>query len=194
MKTISKITTFFWMLVYPLRLKLKQNIFLSGKIKTKGLPYIHVKNKSKIFIGENVTLNSSNFGYHINLHTYVKLLADGKESEIHIGDNTRIHGSCIHTQSKISIGKNCLIAANCQIIDNNGHQTLMKDPENRIHTTDTPKPITIKDNVWIGANSFILPGVTIESGSVIAAGSIVSKDVPKNVIIGGVPAKILKTL
>ena len=47
MKSISKIVTFFWMLVYPIRLKFKKGLFLLGKIKTKGLPYIHVKNKSK---------------------------------------------------------------------------------------------------------------------------------------------------
>lgn len=194
MKTISKIVTFFWMIFYPIRLKFKRNVFISGKIKTKGLPYIHVKNGSKIYIGNNVMLNSSNFGYHINMFTYTKLLADGFNSEIHIGDNTRIHGSCIHTQSKITIGKNCLIAANCQIIDNNGHKALMENPENRINTNDKARPIIIEDNVWIGANCFILPGVTIKNGSVIAAGSIVSKDVPSNVVVGGNPAKILKKL
>lgn len=194
MKTYLKITTFFWMVFYPKILKFKKSIFLAGKIKTKGLPYIHTKNNSKIFIGENVVLNSSNYGYHINMNTYVKLLADGEESEIYIGKNTRIHGSCIHARSIIRIGDNCLIAANCQIIDNNGHEALMQNPENRIHTIDNPKPITIEDNVWIGANVFILPGVTIKSGSVVAAGSIVVKDVESNTVVGGNPAKKIKSL
>lgn len=182
------------MIFYPQVLKLKKNIFLAGKIKTKGLPYVHVKNNSKIYIGENVVLNSSNYSYHINMNTYVKLLADGESSEIYIGKNTRIHGSCIHAKSVIKIGENCLIAANCQIIDNNGHEALMQNPENRIHTVDNPKPITIEDNVWIGANVFILPGVTIKSGSVVAAGSIVVKDVESNTVVGGNPAKKIKSL
>ena len=55
-------------------------------------------------------------------------------------------------------------------------------------------PVNINDNVWIGAKSTILSGVTIGSGSVIAAGAVVTKDVPENVVVAGVPAKILKII
>ncbi len=55
-----------------------------------------------------------------------------------------------------------------------------------------PQPIKIGNNVWIGANSTILPGVTIGDGAIIAAGAVVSKDVPENAVVGGVPAKIIK--
>ena len=57
-----------------------------------------------------------------------------------------------------------------------------------------PKPIHIKKNVWIGANATILQGVTIGENAVVAAGSVVSKDVPDNVVVGGTPAKILKNI
>ena len=57
-----------------------------------------------------------------------------------------------------------------------------------------PKPIHIKKNAWIGANATILQGVTIGKNSVVAAGSVVSKDVPDNVIVGGTPAKIIKEI
>lgn len=56
------------------------------------------------------------------------------------------------------------------------------------------KPIIIKKNAWIGAAATILPGVTIGENSVIAAGAVVSKDVPDNVVAGGIPAKIIKTI
>lgn len=56
------------------------------------------------------------------------------------------------------------------------------------------KPITILDEVWIGAGSIILQGVTIGRGSVVACGSVVSKDVPPGVIVGGVPAKIIRKI
>jgi acetyltransferase-like isoleucine patch superfamily enzyme len=57
-----------------------------------------------------------------------------------------------------------------------------------------PKPIHIKRNVWIGAGATILPGVTIGENAIVAAGAVVSRDVPANTIVGGIPAKILKDL
>jgi acetyltransferase-like isoleucine patch superfamily enzyme len=55
-------------------------------------------------------------------------------------------------------------------------------------------PIFVGNNVWIGANATILPGVTIGDGSIVAAGAVVTKNVPINVIVGGVPAKIIKRI
>jgi maltose O-acetyltransferase len=54
------------------------------------------------------------------------------------------------------------------------------------------KPVTIEDDLWIGANCVILPGITLHKGSVVGAGAVVTKDVPENAIAVGVPAKILK--
>ncbi|HEX2927925.1 MAG TPA: DapH/DapD/GlmU-related protein [Ruminiclostridium sp.] len=56
------------------------------------------------------------------------------------------------------------------------------------------KPIVIKRNAWIGAGVTILPGVTVGENSVVAAGALVSKDVPANMVVGGIPAKIIKTV
>lgn len=56
------------------------------------------------------------------------------------------------------------------------------------------RPVTIKKGAWIAVNATILPGVTVGENSIIAAGSVVTKDVPDNVIVGGVPAKIIKNL
>ncbi|MBP7086410.1 MAG: transferase [Enterococcus sp.] len=55
-------------------------------------------------------------------------------------------------------------------------------------------PISIGKNVWIGANATVLPGVRIGDGAIIAAGAVVSKDVEENTIVGGVPAKVMKTI
>ena len=57
-----------------------------------------------------------------------------------------------------------------------------------------PAPIHIKDRVWIGANATVVPGVTIGENSIVAAGAVVTKDVPPNTIVGGVPAKVLKRI
>ncbi|EPM5659285.1 acyltransferase [Vibrio parahaemolyticus] len=126
------------------------------------------------------------------MHSPIKLYADRKGAIIRIGANTRIHGTCIHAYESITIGKNCLIAANCQIFDGSGHDLSFSDVENRINTRGVSKPVLIEDNVWIGINSIILPGVTIGNGSVIAANSVVTKDIPPMVLAGGNPAKIIK--
>ncbi len=68
------------------------------------------------------------------------------------------------------------------------------DPELRISGLEFGKPVTIGNNVWLGGSSVITPGVTIGDNVVVAAGAVVVKDVPNNVVVGGNPAKIIKYL
>ncbi len=175
-----------------LRIKAKPNVHTQDKLTLHGMPLIDIRKDSQLYVGNNVTLNSSNRGYHLNMHSPVKLFADAPGAEIRIGDNTRVHGSTIHAKKSIVIGKNCLIAGNCHFIDTNGHELSFTDVETRIHTRDKPKPIVIEDNVWICANCMILPGVTIGYGSVITANSSVVKDIPPMVLAGGNPAKVIR--
>jgi len=127
------------------------------------------------------------------MYASVKILADREGAVISIGRNTRINGACIHAWKRVSIGENCLIAANCQIIDSNGHDLSFDNVENRINTKDNPKDIVIEDNVWLGANTIVLSGVKIGRGSVISANSVVVKDIPPMVVAGGNPAVIIRT-
>lgn len=96
-----------------------------------------------------------------------------------------------------------MIAHNVNIFDNDTHPTdyleRRQDAENILcygkfedFSSLKKAPVMIGDDVWIGCNSIILKGVTIGNGSIVAAGSVVTKDVPANVIVGGNPAKILK--
>lgn len=158
----------------------------------KKSPYILMHKTASIKIGNNTTINSSNFGYHINMFSKCKLYADRKNAVIEIGENCRIHGTCIHAFKKISIGDNCLIAGNTQIIDGNGHDLCMNNPKDRLVMQDEGKDILIEDNVWIAANCIILGGTTIGEGSVITAGSVVKGVVPPKSIFGGVPATLIK--
>jgi acetyltransferase-like isoleucine patch superfamily enzyme len=178
--------------LYKIWISSKHNIELEGRLILKGLPIIDIRKESKLYVGNNVTLNSSNKDYNINLYSPVKLFANRPGAKIRIGNNTRIHGTCIHAFESIVIGEGCLIAANCQIIDGNGHDLSFPNVENRINTKGTSKPVIIEDHVWIGMNSIILPGVTIGRGSVISASSVVVKDVPPMVMAGGNPAEIIK--
>lgn len=106
---------------------------------------------------------------------------------IHIGKNVFINSSChFQDQGGIYIGDNVLIG-HCVTLATLNH---MQSPNDR--GSMIPKAIHICDNVWIGANATILPGVTIGAGAIVAAGAVVSKDVAPNAIVGGVPAKFIK--
>lgn len=168
----------------------KSNIFCPGSVHLLGRPLIDVRCDATLRLGEHIVLNSRNNGYHLNLHSPVKIVADSPGACIKIGDYTRIHGTCIHAFTSIEIGSRCLIAANCQIIDNNGHALQFDNVEERIHSHGSSRPVKIMDDVWIGANSFVLPGVTIGKGAVISANSVVIEDVPSYSLVRGNPAVV----
>lgn len=177
---------------YLVWLATRANIELGSRIKVDGLPLIDIKKGARLCIADNVTLTSRNRGYHINLHSPVKLFADRDGARIRIGENTRIHGACIHAWRSIDIGRNCLIAANCHIFDANGHDLSFENVAYRINTKGEAKPIVIQDNVWVCANSVILPGVTIGEGSVISINSVVRSDIPARSLVMGNPAVVVR--
>jgi acetyltransferase-like isoleucine patch superfamily enzyme len=111
----------------------------------------------------------------------------GKHTKI--GKNVFINFDCTFLDlGGITIEDGVLIAPKVSLLSE-GHPI---DPDNR-HAL-VPKAIHIKKNAWIGAGVTVLQGVTIGENSVVAAGSVVSKDVPDNVIVGGTPAKIIKEI
>jgi acetyltransferase-like isoleucine patch superfamily enzyme len=178
-------------LIIPFWLKRAKKVKIYGKLIISGIPLIDIRGNGSLLINDNVLLNSYNLGYHINMHSPVKIFIENN-GEISIGKNTRIHGSCIHSLNEIRIGNNCLISGNCQIMDNSGHDLSYENVENRINTTGINKSIFIEDNVWICANCIILPGVKIGNGSIITSGSVVVNDIPPYVLAGGNPAVVIK--
>jgi acetyltransferase-like isoleucine patch superfamily enzyme len=108
---------------------------------------------------------------------------------IKIGKNVFINFDCTFLDlGGITIEDNVLIAPKVSLLSE-GHPI---SPESR--QSLSPGHIHIKRNAWIGANATILPGVTIGENAVVAAGAVVSKNVPDNVIVAGIPAKIIKTI
>lgn len=107
-----------------------------------------------------------------------------------------------------SIGKNVFINHDCTFLDIGGitiEDDVLIGPKVSLITESHPlnpserksllvKPIVIKRNAWIGAGATILPGVTIGENAVVAAGAVVSKDVPANTVVAGIPAKVVKTI
>lgn len=117
---------------------------------------------------------------------------------ISIGENTFINTNCIFLDNnKISIGKNGLIAPYVQIYTANhplkASERIIRKEKKSIYLTST-KPVKIGDNVWIGGNSVIFPGVTIGNNVTIGAGSVVTESIPDDVLAFGNPCKVRKQL
>lgn len=108
---------------------------------------------------------------------------------IHLGKNVFINHACsfldiggITIEDDVQIGPRVNLTSENHPLDPNDRKTLI------------PKPIIIKRNVWIGAGATILPGVTVGENAIVAAGAVVSRDVPPNAVVAGIPAKVVKTL
>ena len=111
--------------------------------------------------------------------------------DVTIGDHTRIGIHCT-VIGPVNIGNNVNLAQGITVtaLNHNFEDVTRRIDEQGIST----KPVVIGDDVWIGANAVILPGVTIGRHVVVAAGAVVTKDVPDNCIVGGVPAKVIKAI
>lgn len=108
---------------------------------------------------------------------------------ITLGKNVFINSGCrFQDQGGITIGDGVLVGHNVVLA------TLNHDIDPGKRSTMHPAPIVIGNNVWLGANVTVIPGVTIGDGAIIAAGAVVTKDVPANVVVGGVPARIIKKI
>ena len=164
----------------------------SSKIYDTGIIVNNMNLREKIVIGENT-------------HIKGELLNFGHGGEISIGDNCFIgEQSRIWSALKIKIGHRVLIAHSVNIFDNSTHpfnsvnrhrqflQIISGQHPKNINLNE--RAVTISDDVWIGCMSIILAGVFIGKGAVIAAGSVVTKDVPDYTIVGGNPAKIMRKI
>jgi carbonic anhydrase/acetyltransferase-like protein (isoleucine patch superfamily) len=110
---------------------------------------------------------------------------------LEIGDRTGIgHGCTFTVARRITIGRYCRIAGGVHMFDSSGHPA---DPEaRRAGSPPSPadvQPITIGDNVWIGRNALVFPGVTVGENSIVAAGAVVTSDVPPGSVVAGNPAR-----
>ena len=144
-------------------------------------------------------------GNHVSIYAGCSFSV-GAKGRCTIGDFTLLNGALIMVEEKIEIGSHCLVSWNVGIADSDFHPLdpalrrvdahalapFFKDrpPRPKLRTA----PVIISDNVWIGMNATILKGVTIGENSVVAAGSVVTKSVARNVVVAGNPAVVVKNL
>lgn len=149
-------------------------------------------------IGENSNIQGS-------------FVVESEKGLITIGNRTFIGGGTFICTKEIEIGNDVMFSWGCTVVDNNSHSIKWSErkndvldwnkglEENRIGvykdwTNVKEGKVTIKDKAWIGFNSIILKGITIGEGSIVGAGSVVTKDVPDWTIVGGNPAKIIREI
>lgn len=147
-----------------------------------------IKNKGKIILGEKVSLHSYPDGssFRTALNTYFP------DAVLLIGNDCTLNGTVIHCNEQITIGNKCMFGPGTVISDNDSHRVTADPVERRQKAVS--RTVVIKDNVWIGMNCIILKGVTIGENSIIAAGSVVTRDVPSYTLAGGNPAEEIKKL
>lgn len=111
--------------------------------------------------------------------------------QIFIGDRTFINCNVVALDvAPIHIGADCQIAPGVQFLT--PYHPL--DPTSRRDKVEAARPITIEDNVWLGANVLVCPGVTIGENTVVGTGAVVTRDLPPNVLAMGAPARVVKEL
>lgn len=146
-------------------------------VTTNGKPMI--RNNGTIVLGNRVAIWS--------VFDKTKLLVQ-RGGHLSIGDYTRINGVHISVKRSVTIGSRTRIGPYSLIMDSDFHDISDTFKEGKI------QPVTIGDDVWIASKVIVLKGVTIGNGAMVAAGSVVTRDVPAHTLVAGVPARPIKKL
>ncbi|WP_225587002.1 DapH/DapD/GlmU-related protein [Algoriphagus sp. Y33] len=154
-----------------------RNSVMGKMLMVKGRP--QVQNKGRIIFGDHVKL----WSVFQRSKIFVK-----RNACLEIGSNSFINGAHLSVSESVIIGKHVNIGPYSIIIDDDFH------PVDAAGTGILRKPIVIEDHVWITMNCMIMKGVRIGKGAVVAAGAVVTRDVPPHTLVGGVPAKVIRNL
>jgi acetyltransferase-like isoleucine patch superfamily enzyme len=193
-RLISRLKQTWWNLTVIPSLRAR-GVVIAAKVRMQGKPIVSLAKGSRIQIGDRCVLCSdSEFNaLGINHPLVIRTLRQG--AEILIGEDTGMSGGSICAASSIRIGAGCLIGANVTLADTDFHAI---SPSNRRYNSNPDEiavaPIVIEDNVFIGADVFILKGVTVGKNSVIGAASVVTRDVPENSVAAGNPARVVRRI
>lgn len=159
----------------------------------RGKPILRCAKNAHVSIGERLTIVSKSRYNSVGVFQPVILTAFISGSEIAIGDDVGMSGCSITAMERIVIGDEVLIGSGVLIVDSDLHPI---DPAGRRYSKKGVQtaPVVIRDNVFIGARAIILKGAEVGEGSVIGAGSVVSRSVPPYSVVAGNPARIVKRI
>lgn len=179
----------------PVGFKLSVNdVQVGSGFKSNGIPVIDVWERGKFYIGDNVHINNGKRFNQIGRQQPCYFIVYN-DAVLKLGNNVGMSATAIVCFKSITIGNNVKIGGNVVIYDTDFHS--LDKIDRRDSKLDQEKKqcrdVVIEDDVFIGAHSIILKGVTIGEGSIIGAGSVVSKSVPKNEIWAGNPARFIKS-
>ena len=164
----------------------KKILFVLYKMTAQWLPSSQRSSFAKKFRGFWAKRIASKFGKNVNIERKA-VFGPGLE----IGDRSGVGINC-ELYGPVKIGANVMMGPEV-VIYTSGHKHDRTDIPMMDQGSDEVRPVVIGDDVWIGRRVMIMPGVTIGNGCVIAAGAVVTKDIPDYSVAGGVPAKVIKS-
>lgn len=159
---------------------------LGRDVRFQGRTYFRTEPCSSISIGDNCLFQSNHASNLIGVYSPCMISTISRKAKITIGNNCGFSGTVIGAALKITFGDNVRCGANTMITDSDWHSDDSR--------TGKDAPVIIDDNVWLGYGVKVLKGVHIGKNSVIGAGSIVTKDIPANVIAAGNPCRVIKQI
>lgn len=160
--------------------------------KPRTLQPIHALGLGKISINNKATIGYFPSPRHLESCCYLDAHSIDASISIHAGTHINNGFTAIAEFSSITIGKNCLIGTNVEIIDSDFHG--IHPNERTISNPNKCRPVIIENDVFIASNVKIMKGVRIGQGSVVANGSVVVKDIPPMTIVGGNPATLIRKI
>lgn len=169
------------------------NIRIGKRLRLDHYPTIKCKDGGSIFLDDSLALAGGNGMNLAGVPGRCTIVACGADARIQIGKNCGFSGASIFATENISIGNYVRLGLGARIYDNDFHPVDILERRRGRHGV-SHKAVFIDDDVWIGAMVIVLKGVSIGKGSIIGAGSVVTKSVPPGVVCAGNPARVIRVL
>lgn len=182
---LKRFTGMFWRIVNYISANW-WDVKIGRGCKFQGKVCFYRLQNSEIFIGDNCIFSSKKTSNLSGVFSPCIISTAKKGAKIIIGDNCGFSGTRIRAGADVIIGNNVRCGANTYIASTDAHSDDYRAGKDR--------PVVLEDNVWLGLNVVVLKGVTIGKNTLIGANSVVTKDIPANVIAAGNPCRVIKQI